>query len=65
LPTYENGVTFDRPPPPPQRQGISPSNPALPIRETTSSTLQAEGSTWRFAVTGNPLYDTRARRQCR
>ena len=54
LPSYENGVTFDRPPPPPQRLGLSPTNPALPIRETTSSTVEAAGSTWRVAVTGNP-----------
>ena len=54
LTTYENGVTFDRPPPPPQRLGLSPANPALPIRETASSTVEAAGSTWRVAVTGNP-----------
>jgi len=54
LPTYENGITFDHPPPPPQRLGLSPTNPALPIRETTSLTLEAAGSTWRVAITGNP-----------
>ncbi len=52
--TYEGGITFDQPPPPPSRGGLSPRNPALPIRETAYSTLPASGSTWRVAVTGNP-----------
>lgn len=52
--TYEGGVTFDKPPPPPARGGLSPRNPALPIRETAYSTIEANGSTWRVAITGNP-----------
>ena len=52
--TYEGGVTFERPPPPPGRGGLSPRNPRLPIRETAFSTVSAGDSTWRVAVTGNP-----------
>ena len=52
--TYEGGVTFDQPPRPPARGGLSPRNPALPIRETAYSTIAVNGSTWRVAVTGNP-----------
>lgn len=52
--TYEGGITFDQPPPPPARGGLSPRNPALPIRATACSTIEANGSTWRVAVTGNP-----------
>ncbi|MCX6956727.1 MAG: ATP-binding protein [Verrucomicrobia bacterium] len=52
--TYEGGVTFTSPPPPPARGGLSPRNPPLPVRQTAFSTLTAEGSTWRVAVTGNP-----------
>lgn len=55
LPTaYEGGVRVDQPPPPPRRGGLSASNPALPIREFTAQTFEANGSTWRVAVTGNP-----------
>jgi two-component system heavy metal sensor histidine kinase CusS len=52
--TYEGRLRFDRPPPPPRRAGISPENPGLPVRETASSTISADGSSWRVAVTGNP-----------
>lgn len=52
--TYEGGLRFDHPPPPPRRAGISPENPGLPVRETASSTIAADGSSWRVAVTGNP-----------
>ncbi len=52
--TYEGGATFERPPSPPSRGGLSPRNPRLPIRETAFSTVTAGGSTWRVAVTGNP-----------
>ena len=51
---YEGGVTFATPPPPPARGGLSPRNPALPIRQTAFTTLAANGSTWRVAVAGNP-----------
>lgn len=52
--TYEGGVRFDRPPPPPGRGALSPRNPRLPIRETAYSTVSAGDGTWRVAVTGNP-----------
>ncbi len=52
--TYEGGVTFERPPAPPGRGGLSPRNPRLPIRESSFATLTIDGSTWRVAVTGNP-----------
>jgi len=51
---YEGGIRFDQPPPPPRRGGLSASNPALPIREFTAQTIEANGSTWRVAATGNP-----------
>ena len=52
--TYEGGLIFSAPPPPPRKMGISPDNPALPTKETTFLTLDASGSTWRVAITGNP-----------
>ena len=51
---YEDGVTFTTPPPPPRKMGLSPSNPALPARETRFITTAANRSTWRVAITGNP-----------
>ena len=53
-PTYENGLTFATPPPPPRREQISPSNPALPSKAPYFHTTQANGSTWRIGVLGNP-----------
>jgi two-component system heavy metal sensor histidine kinase CusS len=52
--TYEGGITFVQPPPPPRKMGISPSNPALPIKEANFLTTAVNGSTWRVAITGNP-----------
>jgi hypothetical protein len=52
--TYENGVTFTTPPPPPRKMGISRDNPALPAKEANFLTTAANGSTWRLAITGNP-----------
>ncbi|MBI5693118.1 MAG: HAMP domain-containing protein [Verrucomicrobia bacterium] len=51
---YEDGVTFDRPPPPPRKAGLSRTNPPLPVREARFHTVSANGSTWRVAVSGNP-----------
>ena len=50
---YEGGATAMTPPP---RSGepISPRNPALPRREPRFLTIEAEGSSWRVAVMGNP-----------
>ena len=51
---YEGGVVFTTPPPPPRKTGLSPSNPALPIREAVFLTLPAQGGSWRVVVSGNP-----------
>lgn len=51
---YEGGVIITNPPPPPRKMGISPSNPALPIKEANFLTTEANGSSWRVAITGNP-----------
>lgn len=52
--TYEGGVILKDPPPPPRRTGLSRTNPGLPIRETRFYTVEAGGTTWRIAVSGNP-----------
>ncbi len=41
-------------PPPPRREAISPSNPALPRKEPLFFTREADGKAWRVAVMGNP-----------
>lgn len=51
---YEDGITFNAPPPPPRRGEFSPSNRALPLREAAFATAIARGSTWRIATTGTP-----------
>lgn len=45
-----------KPLPPPPRRGeeISPRNPALPRQVPQFYTRQADGTSWRFAVMGNP-----------
>lgn len=52
--TYEGGLIFTRPPPPPRRMQISPENPALPSKTPYFLTVRAAGSTWRIGVMGNP-----------
>ncbi len=52
--TYEGGLRFTRLPPPPRREEISPRNPALPSKEPYFLTQEANGSTWRVGIMGNP-----------
>ena len=52
--SYEGGLTFANPPPPPRKMEISPRNLALPTRATRYATMSAGGTTWRVAITGNP-----------
>ena len=52
--TYEGGLTFTTLPPPPRREQISPSNPALPSKKPYFFTAEANSSTWRIGVLGNP-----------
>ncbi len=51
---YAGGKTVDPVPPPPRPGALSASNPRLPAKEPLFVTLEADGSTWRVAVTGNP-----------
>jgi heavy metal sensor kinase len=52
---YENGRTYDPVPPPPrQRDPISPANPALPRKEPYFLTQQSGTSEWRLGVMGSP-----------
>ncbi len=52
---YERGITFAAPPPPPKRnRELSRDNPPLPRKEPRFLTVEAEGSSWRLGVMGNP-----------
>ena len=53
--SYEGGVTFATPPPPPRSgEPLSLQNPPLPRKEPQFFNVRADGSAWRIAVMGTP-----------